>query len=147
MSNFNITTSECAWANFEIKVLGRTIKGLRGFGFKKSVEKEYLLGAGDEPIDIMSGTKKYDGSIKILGFEIDALNKAASVAGFGDITEVPHEAVVITCSFKRRITDPISTYTASGVAFTENGVDLEQNAKHREITLPWIAMNIDFPTA
>ena len=38
MANVNITSAECAWANFEVKILGRTIKGLRGFGFKKEVE-------------------------------------------------------------------------------------------------------------
>lgn len=143
MSNFNITSSECAWSQFEIKFLTRTVKGLRGFSFKKTVEKEHLYGSGDEPIDITTGNKKYEGNIKILGFEMDAINKTALLAGFGDITEVPHEAVVISCSYKRRITDPVSTYIATGVAFTEAGVDLEQNAKHREITLPYIAMNID----
>jgi hypothetical protein len=144
MSNVNITTSECAWSHFEVKVLGRVIKGLRGFSFKKTVEKEHLYGAGDDPLDIITGNKKYEGNIKLLGFEVDALNKAAGIAQFGDITEVPHELIVITCSYKRRITDSVKTYTATGVAFTENGVDLEQNAKHREITLPFIAMNIDF---
>ncbi len=144
MANVNITTSECAWAHFEVKILGRVIKGLRGFEFKKTVEKEYLFGSGDEPLDIMPGNKMYDGSIKLLGFEADGLNKAAALAGFGDFTEVPHEAVVISCSYKRRITDAMSNYTASGVSFKENSVSLEQNAKHREITIPFMAMNIEF---
>lgn len=146
MANVNITTSECAWSKFEVKLLGRTIKGLRGFSFKKTVDKEHLYGAGDEPLDIMSGNKKYEGNIKILGFEADALNKAAQAAQYDDITEVPHELIVITCSYKKRLTDKIKTYTATGVAFTETGIDLEQNAKHREITLPFIAMNIDHTT-
>jgi hypothetical protein len=145
MANVNITSEECAWARFEIKILGRTIKGLRGFGFKKEVEKEHLYGAGDEAIDIMSGNKKGSGSIKVLGFEADSMNKAARLAGFEDITDVPHEAIIITCSFKKRLVDPIQTYIASGVAFTESGVDLEQNAKHREITLPYLAMNVQLP--
>lgn len=146
MANVNITSSECAWAKFELKILGRVVKGLRGFELKKEVEKEHLYGAGDDPLDITAGNKKYTGNIKVLGFEADALNKTAAQAQFGDITEVPHEAIVITCSFKRRLTDPISTYTITGVAFTENGVSLNQNDKHREITLPFLAMNIDFTT-
>ncbi|PXY44524.1 hypothetical protein [Flavobacterium hydrophilum] len=143
--NVNISSSECAWSNFEIKILTRTIKGLRGFSFKKEVEKEHLYGAGDEAIDIQSGNKKSSGSIKVLGFEADAMNKAARLAGFEDITEVPHELIVITCSYKKRLIDPISVYIASGVAFTESGVDMEQNAKHREITLPYLAMNVRLP--
>ncbi|AWG24821.1 hypothetical protein [Flavobacterium kingsejongi] len=145
--NVNITSSECAWSQFEIKLLGRTIKGLRGFSLKKEVEKEHLYGSGSDPIDIMTGNKKYDGNIKLLGFEADAMNKAAKIAGYDDITEVPHETIVITVSYKKRATDAISTYVASGVAFTETGVELEQNAKNREITLPFIAMNISHSVA
>jgi hypothetical protein len=143
--NVNITSDECSWSRFEIKILGRTIKGLRGFGFKKEVEKEHLFGAGDDAIDIMSGNKKGTGSIKVLGFEADAMNKAARDAGFDDITDVPHEAIVITCAYKKRAIDPIKTYVASGVGFTEAGTDLEQNAKFREITLPYLAMNVKLP--
>lgn len=143
--NVNITSDECAWSHFEIKILGRTIKGLRGFGFKKEVEKEHLYGAGNDAIDIQTGNKKNSGTIKVLGFEADAMNKAARDAGYDDITDVPHEVIVITCSFKKRTTDTVKTYIASGVAFTESGVDLEQNAKHREITLPYLAMNVQLP--
>lgn len=140
--NVNITSKECAWANFEVKILGRVVKGLRGFSIKKSIEKEHLYGAGDDPLDIQSGNKKYEGNIKVLGFEADAMDKAAQDAGFEDITEVPHEAIVITIAYKKRPTDTITTITATGVGFTETGIDMEQNAKHREVTLPYLAMNI-----
>lgn len=141
MANVNITTKECAWANFELKILGRTIKGLRGFESKKTVDTEHLYGAGDEPIDIMKSNKKYEGNIKLLGFEADAMNKAAQDAGYDDITEVPHELIVITISFKRRVTDKSKTYVTAGVQFTEDAVSMEQGAKYREITLPYIAMS------
>lgn len=140
--NVNITSKECAWSHFEVKLLGRTIKGLRGFSFKKTIEKEHLYGAGNQPLDIMEGNIKYEGNLKLLGFETDALDKAAQDAGYEDITEVPHEAIVITCSYKKRLTDKIRTYVATGVGFTETGLELEQNAKHREVTLPFLAMNI-----
>ena len=143
--NTNITSSECSWAQFEVKILGTVIKGLRGFGFKKEVEKEHLFGSGDEALDITGGNKKSSGNIKVLGFEADKMNKAARDAGYDDITDVPHEAIIITCSYRRRKTDEVKTYIANGVAFTEAGVDLEQNAKHREITLPYLAMNVKLP--
>ena len=145
MANINITSDECAWSHFEVKILDRVIKGLRGFSFKKEVEKEAVYGAGNDALDIQTGNKKNSGNIKVLGFEADAMNKAARDAGYDDITDVPHEAIVITCSFRKRKTDPIQTYVASGVAFTEAGADLEQNAKHREITLPYLAMDVILP--
>ncbi|AKK74441.1 hypothetical protein OK18_19105 [Chryseobacterium gallinarum] len=139
--NINITTSECAWAHFEVKILNRVIKGLRGFESKKTVDAEHLYGAGMEPIDITKGNIKYEGNIKILGFEADAMNKAAQDAGYDDITEVPHELIVISISFKRRITDKIKSYISTGVQFLEDGVSMDQGAKNREITLPYIAMS------
>jgi len=143
--NVNVTSSECAWAQFEVQFLGRVIKGLRGFEFNKEVEKEHLFGAGSDAIDIQTGNKKNTGSITALGFEVDLMNKAAQDAGYDDITEVPHEASVITCSFKKLPTDPIRTYVARGVAFTEAKTSMKQNDKQREIQLPFLAMDIQLP--
>ncbi|RQO37947.1 hypothetical protein DBR39_13755 [Chryseobacterium sp. KBW03] len=139
--NINVTSSECAWSDFEVKILNRVIRGLRGFESKKTVEAEHLYGAGSEPLDITKGNIKYEGNIKILGFEADAMNKAAQAAGYDDITEVPHELIVITINYKRRITDKLKSIVTSGVQFTEDGVTMEQGAKNREITLPYIAMS------
>nr|WP_315032492.1 hypothetical protein [uncultured Chryseobacterium sp.] len=141
MANINITSSECAWAHFEVKLLSKVIKGLRGFSTKKTVESEHIYGSGNEPIDIMKGNTKYEGNVKLLGFEADALNKAAQAAGYDDITEVPHELIVITISYKKRPVDKITTIVTSGVQFTEDGFEMEQGAKNREVTLPYIAMS------
>ena len=45
--NVNVTSSECAWAQFEVKLLGRVIKGLRGFSLKKEKDIEEIFGAGN----------------------------------------------------------------------------------------------------
>lgn len=142
MPNVNVRSSECAWDQAEVKVLGRTIKGLRGWEYKKAKEKEPLYGSGGDPIDITEGNTKCDGHIKLLGFEVDALNSAAQKAGYDDITEVPHEAVVITIKMQKTKVDPKTIITITGVAFTEVGGAMDQGAKHREITLPFIAMGI-----
>lgn len=141
MANINITSSECAWSHFEVKLLSKVIKGLKGFSTKKTVESEHIYGAGNEPVDIMKGNTKYEGNIKLLGFEADALNKAAQAAGYDDITEVPHELIVITISYKKKQGEKINTIVTSGVQFTEDGFEMEQGAKNREVTLPYIAMS------
>lgn len=140
--NLNVTSSECAFAQFEIKFLGRVIKGLRGFSLKKEKEIEEVYGAGQEPLDLNEGNNKYSGSIKVLGFEVDALNATAKAAGYDDLTEVPHEAATLTLSFKKRATDPLTTYTVRGVKMTEWSAEMDQGAKHRETTLPFKAMSI-----
>lgn len=140
--NLNVTSKECAWANFEVKILGRVIKGLRGFSLKKEKDVEEIYGSGIEPQDLNEGNNKYSGSIKLLGFEVDAMNKSAKDAGYDDLTEVPHEMVVLTLSFKKLKTDPITTYTVRSLKFTEWGAELDQGAKHRETTLPFKALSI-----
>lgn len=140
--NLNVTSKECAFAQFEIKFLGRVIKGLRGFSLKKEKDIEEVYGAGQEPLDLNEGNNKYSGSIKVLGFEVDALNATAKAAGYDDLTEVPHEAAVLNLSFKKKATDALTTYTVRGVKMTEWSADLDQGAKHRETTLPFKAMSI-----
>jgi hypothetical protein len=138
------STKECAWAHVSVTLLGRTIVGLRGFEFKKTIEKEHLYGAGDKPIDIQSGNQKFEGNLKLLKFEVDMLNDAAVNAKYADILDVPHDQIVITCDFKKKDSDTTRTITVSGVAFNELTTAMEQNAKMTEVTLPFLAMNIEY---
>jgi hypothetical protein len=136
-----LNTRECSWSQISINILGRKLVGLRGFELKKTIEKEHLYGAGDSPIDIQSGNKKTEGSLKLLKFEVDILNDAALLAGYSDIIEVPHELIAITVLFKKGSgAVPMRTLTATGVAFTELSVAVEQGAKMTEVTLPFLAM-------
>ena len=137
-------TRECAWHQTSVTILGRTLVGIRGFDFEKDVEKEYLYGAGSDPIDIQSGNKSYPCSLRLLKYEVDLLNDAALAAGFEDIVEVPHEAIVITCVFKKTLTSPIRTITAAAVAFKNIKASLEQNGKMTEVTLPGLSMKTVF---
>lgn len=139
--NVNISSEECAWKHAELILLGRRISGLRGFEIKKSVEKELLYGAGQHPIDIQEGNARVEGNIKVLGFELDALNRTARAAGFADITEVPHEVIMMTLKFQKRPGSPREEIRVRGISFTEHAHAMEQNAKYREVTLPYIAMD------
>jgi len=136
------STKDCAWSNVSMTILSRKLTGLRGFEFKKSVEKEHVYAAGDEPVDIQSGNKKYDGNLKVLKYEADMMNEAALLAGFSDITEVPHTLITITVEFKKLPTDKTRIIVVPGVAFTELAIAMEQNAKMTEVTLPFLAMRI-----
>jgi hypothetical protein len=135
-------TQDCAWSNIKLTLLGRTLTGLRGFETKKSIEKEHVYASGDEPVDIQSGNKKYEGSLKLLKYEVDLLNEAALSAGFADITEVPHTLITSTIEFKKELLGTIRTIAIIGIAFTELPSNMEQNAKMNEVTLPFIAMRI-----
>lgn len=136
------STKECAWAQVTTKILGRTITGMRGFEYKTSIEKELLHAAGSQAIDIQEGNEKNEGNVKLLKYELDLMNEAAVVAGYASILKVPHTLINITCTYKASPLSDMKTIEVSGVAFTEMPVNMEQNAKMTEVTLPFIAMDI-----
>ena len=138
------STKECAWSQTKLKILGRTLIGLQGWEFDKAKDKDYLYGSGDEPIDIQSGNKSYKGSFDVLKFELDIFNKAARDAGYEDITEVPHEAIVATCIFKISPTDSPQVVTATGIAFTDIKAAMKQGDKSMTVNLPFLAMKTVF---
>lgn len=138
------STAECAWHHIKVKVLTRTLVGIRGFDLKKTFEKEYLYAAGNKPIDIQEGQQAYPVTLKLLKFEVDQLNDAARLAGYKDITEVPHEAVVITVSYKKKATDPARSITCPGVAFTEISAAMDTGGKMTEVSMPGLAMDAVF---
>ncbi len=144
--NANIRSSECAWHQSEVKVFGRVVRGLRGWEVKKTYEKEHLYGAGKKPIDITEGNEKYEGSIKVLGFELDAMNAAAQAAGFEDIGDVPHEAIIMTIKLQKTKLDRKTMITVTGMSFSEVSNAMEQGAKMREVTLPYLAMDVNTVT-
>lgn len=139
-SSNSFSTEECAWAQVSMKILGRTIVGLQGFKFKRGVEKEHIYGAGANPIDIGVGNVKPEGSIDVLKYELDLMNDAAQAAGHSDITDVPHTLIMITCAFKKTPTSQMRTIEATGVAFLEYEVGMEQNAKMTKVSLPFLSM-------
>ncbi|MBT1702958.1 hypothetical protein [Chryseosolibacter indicus] len=138
----DFNTKDCAWHNITLTLLGRKITGLRGFSFKKSIEKEHVYAAGQEPVDIQEGNKKYEGNLKMLKYELDLLNRAAQKAGFVDITEVPHTAISAIVEYKKTVTSTNEIITGVGMAFTEMDYKGEQNAKYMEVDLPFLAMRI-----
>jgi len=142
MAETIIRTSECAWSHVSMQFLGRKLTGLRSFELKKTTEKEHIYGSGSDPVDILSGNNKYEGSVKVLKYEVDMFNDAALAAGYSDITEVPHTLIAIDVQFKKSATDKIRHISVPGVAITELAISMEQGAKMTEVTLPFLAMKI-----
>lgn len=142
MPNLKIRSSECAWQHSKVVLLNRTMTGLRGWELSTSIEKEYVYGAGNEPVDINEGNVAYTGSVKMLGYELDALDRAALAAGYDCISRVPHELVSMVVKLQKTKADPVVMYSVQGIAFESTGDKLDQNDKNREITLPFKAMGI-----
>lgn len=142
MANLRIRSSECAWQHATVVLLNRKLTGIRGWSINTAVEKEYVYGAGNEPIDINEGNASYTGSITVLGYELDALDRAAQAAGYDNITRVPHESINMVVKLQKSKNDPLVMYSVTGISFESTDDGQNQNDKNREVNLPFKAMYI-----
>lgn len=135
-------TREFEYADTKVKMLGAELTGLRGLTYKKSQEKELVYGAGNRPKAVQRGNKKYEGSLMLLKSDFDLLNKAALAAGYNDLTDVPGKLINISCVYEKEGDPVIQTATLFNVEFTEFEDGMKQGDKFKEISLPFICLNV-----
>lgn len=136
------STKECEWSKISVTILGAKSSGLRAFEINKEVEKEYLYAAGSKPIDIQAGNEGFPGTLTVLKYEFDKWNDAAQAAGYLDLTEVPHNQIVVSVEFKKRAADPIRFITVPGLEFSSMKFGMAQNDKMMEVPLPFLGMGM-----
>lgn len=142
MAETIISTSECAWKDVSIQILGTKLTGLRGFTLKTSSEKEHVFASGDDPVDIVKGNNKYEGSLKLLKYEYDKIIDAVQAAGYSRLIDVPHPLVTVDVQYKKTLSSVTRLIAVLGVAFTDVEIGMEQGAKMTEISLPFLCMRI-----
>lgn len=121
---------EYDWASVTIMVGGRTLTGARGISYKRSQEKELLYGKGNEPTSIQRGNVSYEGSLRVLKSELQALMDA----GGGTILDMNVNIVVSYGNAG----DTIRTDKLLGLEFTEEPEEMNQGDKNSEHELPFI---------
>ena len=129
-------SKEYEWADVTVVMAGRDGTGIRGVSYTPSQEKEALYAKGNKPHGIQRGNKSYEGTIRILQSELDALNAAAG----GDVLDVSFNIVVAYGNPSRG--DVIRTDLLSGVEITSVPKGLNQNDKFMEIELPLIMLDV-----
>ena len=135
MPAFN--SREFEWSNVKVFMLGRFITGLQSVSYTVKQEKEYVYGTGSEPRAIQHGNRSYEGEIKILQSELEALTLAAPQK---DILRLNFDLVVSYSTLDN--VPQIVTDTLKHCEFTEVPKSISQNDKMMEITLPIIFLNL-----
>lgn len=131
---------ESEWADFEVRLDGVKITGLRGLSYKETDEDEHLHGAGRSALGIQTGNTMIEGELKALKNEVDAMNLAAKAAGYGSIKDVPGLSIVAVYMPKNgRV---LKTDTISGIKISELAYGWDQGAKFMEHSLPFKALDI-----
>ncbi len=132
-------TKECEWSDQEILVNGVKVAKATGLKFKKSQEKEHMYAAGDEPLDIQRGNKKYEGTLTMLKGAVEDVNKAAIAAGGDDLLDI---RVQIICNYKAKGNRILQTYTLIDVEFTDFELGMMQNDKKLEVSIPMLFLRL-----
>jgi hypothetical protein len=130
---------EAEWVDFSITIGGSKPVKILGVRYKAKKEKEPIYGEGDEPLDIQSGNRSYEGQIKLRKGAVDDLNTAAQAAGADDILDVTFDVI---CHYKPRGSRPPQTDILESVDVTEFEMGWDQGAKSMEVTLPIVFLKL-----
>jgi hypothetical protein len=134
--------SEFEYSDIRVSVFGRELTGLRGLTYKTSREKELVYGAGANPKAVQRGQKKYEGTLMILKSDYDDMLRAANLAGYNSVCDVPGKLIVITCVYQNEDKSKLQTVTLFGVEFTEEEDGMKAGDKFKEVSLPFLFTNI-----
>jgi len=129
-------SKEYEWADVTVVMAGRDVTGIRGVSYTSAQEKEALYAKGNKPHGIQRGNKSYEGSIRLLQSEYEALNAAAG----GDALDVNFNIIVSYGNPSKG--DVIHTDLLAGVEITSKPKSLNQNDKFMEIELPLIMLDV-----
>lgn len=131
-------TSEYCWADISIMMLGKKVAGARAIKYNTEQEKEAFYAAGNKPVGMGRGNKKYTAEIKVLLSELNAVIKSAG----GDPTDLPPFDVVNAFIPKQGM--PITTDVIIDAEFVGLEKALNQGDKFAEVTLPLACLDINY---
>lgn len=120
------------WKDMSFNLLGVNVTDIQELTYKVEAEDEEVYGAGDEPIDIQSGNRKYNGQLTLLKSVVDELTTAAQNAGYRDILDIRFP---ITVSYSNNT--KVSTDILLNVKFGAYNDGMMQGDKYAKIVIPF----------
>ena len=133
------STKEFEWSNVNIIAFGRNITGIQGISYSVKQEKEFIYGQGKEPRAIQSGNRSYEGEIKLLQSEVEALILAAPNR---DLMSLSFDVIVSYVPRVREASVNIVTDVLKMCEISEVPKSLSQGDKFMEIALPIMFLRI-----
>lgn len=128
MAGFN--SAEYAWVDITAVAGGRPLLGITGIKYGESIEREYIYGKGNKPKAIQDKNISYEGELRVLQSELEALIAAS-----------PRKSILglvldeVTIAYAPE--DGIPTVDQLvHVKFTESMKEMSQGDGSMEVTLP-----------
>lgn len=124
---------EHSFANLQLVINGKIITRFKGLKFTVKKEKELLHGGGEDPIEIVSGTKSYEGEITLLGSQLEKFQQ--ELRPDQDLTDAPPFEVVASLSPKRPGQQMVN-FTLHQCEWLEDPREFKQGDKFQEYSIP-----------
>ena len=129
-------SNQYSWVDIEIFMGGKKVAGVREIKYKESIETEAIYGSGNQPLSIGAGNKSYEGEIKLLQSEAEAL-QASTGSSILDI-----DGLDIVVSYAPKKGGILVTDVVQRARFTEIEKGMAQGDKFMEVSLPFVALGI-----
>ncbi|TWI22198.1 hypothetical protein [Sphingobacterium siyangense] len=127
---------EYEWADITVIAGGRDLLGIRGVKYTRKIEREAVYAKGRKAKAIQSGNESVEGELVLLQ---STYNELLDSSG-GDILSLSIDTEVTYGNPSRG--DALRTDRLIGIRFTEEAVEFKQGDKFAEITVPFLALDI-----
>lgn len=127
------STEQYAWKDIQVTMLNKPITGIQEVKYTVSQEKEHIFGAGANPVSIARGNKTYEGTIRLLQSELEAIQ--ATLAPEEDLPDLRNVNIVVNYKGEN---GALVTDILQGVEFTELEKGMEQNDKNMSVDIPFL---------
>jgi hypothetical protein len=126
------------FADLTLYLGGRDVTGFRGVKYTSKQEKEVLYGKGNRGLSIQKGNISHEGELSLTQSELETLK----TLGKGSVLNLNLNAVV--CYGNPAKGDVLITDKINGLQFTEEAKEFGQGDRFMEVTLPFIALDIQY---
>ena len=131
-------SKQYSWSDVRVLVAGKTLIGVQGVKYTRKKEKEYVYGRGSTPLAIQDGNESFEGELSLLQSELELLVKAVRLKDPSlTLLDVSFDIVVSYTNGSVPVTDKVL-----GVEFSEYEKGMKQGDKFMEISLKFMALNI-----
>ena len=132
-----INGREYEYADITLILAGRTVVGVRGIKYSSKQEKEPLYGKGNKILSIQRGNISCEGELVLTQSEYLGLKDL----GNGSVLNLSLNAIVAYGNPSKG--ELMRTDSIIGLEFTEEPIEWSQGDKYAEITLPFVALDIE----
>lgn len=139
-----INGQEYSWQSVNFFFLGRPVAGVLEVSYTTKRDKKNIMATGSKPIARARGAKSYEGKIKVLQSELQALQRAANNLKPGaDLTDIGMFDIQV-CYVPDPLTGAIITDVLKDCEFTEVTKGMKVGDLNMEVELPLIIGDIQY---